>query len=377
MTDSEYIILRLEDIRFRDADGEWWRKDSGHLAQVFECVTAAGLNPGYRYYGRSGEDELPAFRELEEVLQASLTWDRGSYVLSMDPDDHESATKLHMTFDPGAREEEVLGALTLRLEIRDPLLETVRGTVLDQCIDFTVRLHKALQDRAFLGPNLAVDLLNLPFPRTRPPRYFGRTWRPGNAVHIVSPEYHRNSSLSPRWPEDMEKMLQAPPPEGVTRTERDGLTIFRWLEDLTDPDKSAERMALQESWLIDVLDPKIKPGYNELGDKHMAPQVIQPQPHPLLTAYDGFFDGGVGYKATVINPDGTVDEALFEEMASWINARELPDGTPLGWLRLILPNRESALQLQERAAAMGIDRVYYADDEGQWWDPAPPGLWRE
>ena len=84
-----------------------------------------------------------------------------------------------------------------------------------------------------------------------------------------------------------------------------------------------------------------------------------------------------GYKAIVQNPDGTIVEPLFIEMADWIATKSLPDQTPLARLHLITPNRKTALAIRQRAAKIGVTKVLYTDESNMLWNPWPPGQWLE
>ena len=84
-----------------------------------------------------------------------------------------------------------------------------------------------------------------------------------------------------------------------------------------------------------------------------------------------------GYKAVVVYPDGSVNDELVSEMQSWISAGQLPNGKPLEDLSLILPTRESCLQVVDRAKSIGVFQVLYSNDEGKLFNPFPLGMWRD
>ena len=54
----------------------------------------------------------------------------------------------------------------------------------------------------------------------------------------------------------------------------------------------------------------------------------------------------------------------------------MPDGTPVAAVRVIVPLRHHAFEIAEQARAAGIDGVLYPDDDGDLWNPDPPGAWR-
>ena len=220
-----------------------------------------------------------------------------------------------------------------------------------------------------LGPLLQVEVYDHVYPRIRPPRYH-RYFKCGAVVQFASREFHATHPFG--HPQDLEKLLAAPLPLGGRKEERGGLVAFRWADKLTNEKKLAVGRSLQEQWLTSVLDLPIDGSYNELGDYLVAPAGGE---HPPLTFYTPA--SALGYKAVMVDTDGRMGEKTSVEMTGWIKARELPDGTPLHSLDLIVPSRTAALRIYERAKAMGVSRVLYTDDSGRFWDPHPPGLWLE
>jgi hypothetical protein len=77
----------------------------------------------------------------------------------------------------------------------------------------------------------------------------------------------------------------------------------------------------------------------------------------------------------VINPDGSVDEKLFDDMKEWIETEKTPNGDFVKELNLIAPNRKSALSITEKAISIDVKRVLYIDNDDNWWNPNPKGLW--
>jgi hypothetical protein len=146
--------------------------------------------------------------------------------------------------------------------------------------------------------------------------------------------------------------------------------LFRWAERLADDEYIEQCRSLQEQWLVEALDPPRDERYNELGDYRVAADVPNDD---VLTLYDGMRQRG--YKATVVFPDGSVDQELFAEMTRWIDRQETPDGRPMQELYLIVQSRAAAVSIHDRAVSIGLKAVYYSDNAGALWDPFPPGLW--
>jgi hypothetical protein len=110
--------------------------------------------------------------------------------------------------------------------------------------------------------------------------------------------------------------------------------------------------------------------YNQEGD--LLVDAGEAEERPPLTFYDPA--NQIGYKAVV---PGAMDAEQWAEMEGWAARHKLPDGTAIAAMRLVVPNRATALALQRRARKAGIEAVLYTDNQGQWWNPSPPGPWRE
>lgn len=358
MKKPSLVMLRLDSLRF-EPPRAWW-KEGDPLGRIFACARAADLWLDFDHVVK-GSGRPKHFDSEQELAASIVAGAPARYTIqpgkSEEPD-------CHLTLDIKSL------WLRLRFHVGGALLDSLRDTLLDRFISLSTRIHDDFHDTALLGPGLAVEIHEPDFPRIRPPREPG-FWVYGDAVDFICRKFHEESPKGK--PEDARRMLAAPMPAGTKRIEVGDLVIFRWVDTLRDGDHVAARRALQEQWLVNVLNPPISSGYNEAGDRLEVP--LSAESKPPLTFYDSTFQAG--YKATALAPDGSADEELFDELAQWISSRQLPDGTPLTQLNLILPNRDSALRVRERASAIGVNNVYYADNEGRWWNPFPPGLWRE
>jgi hypothetical protein len=351
-------MLRLDSLIFQPPHDR--PEGGGRLRPVFACVREAGLWLDFDHAGKRG-GRPKRFDSEEQLAAASDAWGANLYTVQRGRDERPECY-LQLSLGPAGAE--------VRYSMRGETLERFRDTLLDRFTDLTVCIHEAFHGTARLGPRLGVEIFDPPFPRVRPPRAEG-FWTYGNAADFICREFHERSSRG--QPEVVRRLLKAPMPAGTRRAEKGDLVILRWATNLSDAEQVARRRTLQEQWYVNVLSPPVGSGYNEAGDYLETPPAAERR--PPLTLYDAA--GATGYKATALAPDGGVDEELFAEMAEWVRAGRLPDGTPLGQLHLILPNRESALRARARAAAAGVGKVLYADDEGGWWNPFPPGLWHE
>ena len=357
MNRSKDVMLRLFSVTFTQQEMQWW-KNTTYLQKVFHAAETVGFWNEFKYYGADDDRELKKIESLNTLLAETVSWTVNSYILT------SSEEKTGYLLELGLRNRML--NLLLKVEVQVPSKQG--EVILDKFVEFACQLHESFKEKALLGPTFHVTLAKNVYPRPRPPRKDPQ-WSIGSLVDFISKPYHIHSGGS----DTLKKLLTADLPDGVGRKSCGDLIVFRWVENLLNDEHIAARRSLQEQWFSQVLGWSIQSGYNELGDR--LETLWTSQHHPPLTFYIDMYK--YGYKAIVQNPDGSIDEELFDEMASWVKEGALPDGTPLRQLNLILPNRESALSVRPRAKAIRIKKVFYTDNEGNLWNPCPPGLWLE
>jgi hypothetical protein len=181
----------------------------------------------------------------------------------------------------------------------------------------------------------------------------------GSIVQFVGVSWHR---ARPDRNAVFTAMMAAPLPPGASRYVEGDVLVVRVLDALSDPSRIRQARAAHEAWLSPLCETAPQRGWNERGDRIVIPG--EPEPRAPLTLYDP--EPQIGYKAIVVRLDGTVDEALWTELVAIARAGALPDGTPLTGLRLIVPTREDALSIHDRALADGFQMVTYPEDRVFW-----------
>jgi hypothetical protein len=229
-------------------------------------------------------------------------------------------------------------------------------------------LHDSFKDRAWFEPPFHIAVEGVKYARPRPPRshpLFGAK----SVVDFIS--LSSFAELDQQYVNEVCQLISAQLPDGAQRSESNGLVIIRWIDALTDIAQIAERLSIRELWISNLLSPPIEAFYNEYGDREIiAMNFVK---HPPLTFYDQ--TSASGYKAVFVNEDGQLDVGELAEIESWIREHRLPDGNPLSSLFLIAPNRARAVAIHDRMIQIGVDAVYYPDENGYWYDPFPPGQW--
>lgn len=215
---------------------------------------------------------------------------------------------------------------------------TVRGTVYPIGLEYPARRPPVSHDFVRLG-TLA--------------DFFGSAW------------------LSEKAPELARVAREAKLPAGASRIVDDDLIVLRWVTDPRSPDDVAEACMRQEDWWRAQVDMPLEGGWNAEGDRGEYPAKLEPC--PPFTLVDRVRH--VGYRAVVVMPDGMLDGASWSEIAQMTALRQLEDGTPIEHVRLIVPVRDSALAIAERARELGVDGVLYKEGDTLF-NVIPPGNWR-
>lgn len=351
------FVLRLVSLTFLEQDVPWWQ-DRANLSQLFQVIQESPFAEKLTYFGKEGKKQRQHVAAYDEIIEDAKLWQEGIY-----------------TLQSGKKTADTLLELTIRKKSLNLTLLTSAeavganvSTLMKYLIEFAVQLHESFQGTAVCGPEFHIIPSGVSYPRPKPPRKHPR-WPIGSVVDFVSKPFlvHEGDGGKESW----QKLSSAPLPKGVSRQQKEDLLIFQWVQDFEDVQAVAAGRTLQERWLGQLLEWPVAAGFNALGDKQET--LWGQQAHPPLTFYVDMAKHG--YKAVVQNPDGTVDEELFSEMASWIKAGKLPDGTSLEQLQLIVPNRDTAVALRSRADEIGVTKVFYTGENGTLWNPWPPGEW--
>jgi hypothetical protein len=252
----------------------------------------------------------------------------------------------------------------LSLDFQGELLAGRCKTLLGQVAQFFVGLFEAMP--AGTKMTYCTALAQEPYPRVRPPRRSSEPLFLGALLDVIDVAEMRAC----RAPAEVDAVLGAPLPEGVSRTVHGGLAVIQWVDDVCDIARIGAARTQQEQWLVAHATLDRHPDFSPEGDA--AEVAYDLEPHPPLTFYR--VGPQVGYKAIVAMKDGSVDEGEWAEVRGWLERRQLPDGSPIAEMKVIVPLREGAVKLLDRAKRDGIG-VLYPGDGQQFFDPSPTGEW--
>lgn len=243
-------------------------------------------------------------------------------------------------------------------------LEQMGLSALDSFADLLADLAVPWRARGVRLSEASAEPISRPtpftYPRIRPPRVTKPTRQRAAVVDVLDAKMPA-SAKHPQTAVATKALAIASVPENVTRRERDGVVIIRWVNDPCNGDELAAASAAHERWLYALLPSTPDGAYNEDGDLRLAEGKEPDAPGlDLLTSRGSDYFGHVAV-------DGVNVPAA--------PPRRLADGRDLVEVRILAPSRTVAVELQRAARSAGYDRVVYRGDGGYLWDPAPPGMW--
>jgi len=356
------IKSTLSHVYLKSVEAEWWTR-TDYMEQLFRLLQKCGILNGLRVWSpRSDNPTWKKIESREELSSKVQEWTSGTYKLLSEPVE-EPRRQLYLRLNQKW--------LDVKYFMRSDGTDDISPAI-NQMVDFVVLAHDEYGHDARIGPKIGVGSpFELSIPDIRPPHQF-QTVKKFHMIDAFCADYYEHEVKAPRR-QEYEKLVSLETPNWVERREEGDLVLFRWVDRYDDLEHIRERMIRRLRWLTEHLDPLIHPDYTEQGDRRANPSVRGESEY--LTIYNPV--PRHGYKATICREDGSIDEELFETLEEWLEAGETPDGEELRTLHLILPSREAALRIRDRAEELGAERVLYMGEDGDLWDPFPPGEWLE
>ncbi len=352
-------MFELSYIQMGEPGCKWW-EDLEHLGWVLRLMQTAGLLDAVGYVSpRSDDPDWTKFQSVDQLQQMAASWELKTYLLVSETC-KDPSLKILLRVLPTS--------MSIKLIIAD-LTAKKHAAQLEASLQFVTLLKGDNGHETRIGPVVDIGPIGISVPEPRPPRNF-RVLQKSSMVDCFCRTYFDKEASEGRKRE-VERLLNLEMPDWVERREQGDLVILRWVDRFDDEEHIRERLTRRLVWLIEHLDPPISSNYNEAGDQRANPSAKAES--EVLTFYDPI--PRHGYKATVCQEDGSVDEELFEQIKKWLEAKETPAGEELRALHLILPSREAALRVRDRAEEAGIEHVLYMGEDGNLWDPFPPGQW--
>jgi hypothetical protein len=323
----------------RGAD-EAWHAKIPFASRALELAHTHGLWFDFKFLETSTRNAKPT--NDRQLTTGAKRWKDGSWTIG------SSAEILEQPYlQVGLR------ANAAEIKIRTPGAST---ELLDGWTALCRNLHEDLADVQVSWKGIVYSP-DLRYPLRRPPLWH-ELHRFGLLMDVLDLRAVR------KWiPETEEAVRSAALPPGATRIVDGDLYVLRWIDDPSDPVSQAIGCVRQEEWWAKHLEPATPMGWNAAGDRQVATgRLAAKKP---FTLYDE--QKSIGYLAVVVGRGGALSGPSWAEIEKLAGKHKL---------RLLVPVRDNALTIGERARAAGVDAVLYQEDD-ELWDPMPRGEWRE
>lgn len=351
----------------------WASKET--LRAILDAIEAAGLWLEWTGFGPlTGAAPIPAPTpaQVAEHPQALRFFADGAQLFTgPSPGD---GSWISLDAGEGSRRGLEWELLYFRALLQEPDWRGLAGNPLDALTELFFGVRDLLPGPVLTGDEAAIVVPSMPRAVSRPVRFAPAFGLSGGAVIFLDPAWHAED----RWeyfeqPQELAKLLQAEVPAAGKRFDRDGITVFRWVDDPRDEEALGAGISAQERWTGRTIAAEVQEGWKECGDWRDPAHAAQP--HPDVTFYGGWA-GPVGWQTAVV--DGSrLDDEIVAKAQRLLSAGVLSDGQRLDRLNLVLPTREAAVRVREHALSVGFTAIEYMDAQGRFWDPWPPNTFPE
>ncbi|MBX3186518.1 MAG: hypothetical protein KF819_05865 [Labilithrix sp.] len=347
----------------KTAKSSAWFKQKEHLAAVVDAFAKLPLFADLTVAGVWERDDYRPFKNTS-AAKALVATGRDEGTMLRSAVEGPDLTIMFMPSDD---------ALDLTLSCSRALLGKHRDTIVEQYIEATRGARGALAKSAgvllaYVFPAYRVSR-KFSYPRPRPPRR-----HPGIPMHavvdLIDLRFH-GSKHADAQPDEARALTSATPPAPARRIENDELVVVQWAKNASEAE--LQRAASErEVWFSAQLPTLIDHGFNEQGDE--LEDRGKTEPRPPLTLYSA--KRRIGYKAVLVLPDGSVEPHAWNQAKRVLEKKALADGSPVDDVKIVVPLREHAFMIADEAKKAGFGGVLYPSDDGRFWNPDPPGMWR-
>jgi hypothetical protein len=341
--------------------GRWYRKKET-LHAILDVIAG---QPMFGELTAAGpDDKLVPFSGVAAAKKLISTGKSGTYLLD-DGQDYDRHVLVQFDIEDDA--------LGVQIWCGRDALARHRASILDQTTAVARGVRAVLSGQAGLRYGFAYpiheDEGGFEYPRPRPPREHGAI-QVYSVLELLDLDFHHSSHPEAETA-GVEALAAAELPSYASRTTEGGLCVIRWVDDAGDESQLMRGASAHEAWMGAHLETWIDGPYNELGDCRELREGVEQR--PPLTMYSPV--KRVGYKAVVVLPNGKLENPAWKIAVDIARSKQLPDGAPVDQVKIVVPLRRLALQVHDTAIRAGIAAVLYPSDDGEFWDPDPPGSW--
>lgn len=353
--------LKMEFGSFKSESSCFW-KDSKYILELFNIFKKYGLLNSIKYYNEG--DSYFEIESFEELAQGADNWSPGGYYFVDNPVHDQERTELWLT----TREPSLRIDYIIDLSAQDMALEDFMEPF-KQVLKELVELFDGV---AAFWPAAAVSILGYEYPKVRPYRDSGSF---GDANLIDG--FSRSMLEKKGHPyvdndDELNCLIEDELPPGVKREVTDELITIQWVTEAWSDAEIKAALTRREEWLYSRIEFELDDRYNESGDYREFYLTDLPDSKDsagFFTVYDPV--GKVGFKTIITTSDGDIEEDVKVELIRLLSQGSLDDGRKLETVKLITPIRSRAIKVYPRAKEIGVDSVYYTDNEGALWELCP------
>ncbi|GAA3625271.1 hypothetical protein [Flavivirga jejuensis] len=237
-------------------------------------------------------------------------------------------------------------------------------------------IYEKFSHEFVFGPVISISTNISEYPRYRPIRLY--KWLESNSiVNFIQPHYYEKINPATKI-EGMDHLLNDELPKRVFREQKGDLIMVDWGTDQEINESSITQILMdREDWIYSKLVLKPKSSFTKEGDKKSVSTLALSQ----VTDIDKFFTyyhsaAKLAFKVCELGENGVLDIKTQEQLVHKSEARKLDDGQEIDRIVLIMPDREQAVSISEKAKELGVYKALYVDDKSNLWDMAPKGDWR-
>ncbi len=338
-------LLGIRNLTLTNIEKDPWFKNPSYMSRFVTCFNKVGWMK-YFHFLKAGDRVPQALTSRKEFLIHTQSWgDYNLYLLNQSHLPMEAKGQpFAASFYPHYR------AVDFILAFNSTFERISSDVTVNKVSQFVCCLHHEFSSDALFGPEVRLRSFD-PYPRLWPPRYVDYLTY-GNLIDFFSYKYFKQEY---KTQEETERIFNAAVPDIVeSRWCSDDLRVIQWVNNLQDEEHSLERRALQEKWLVNLVNPPVDPNFTHLFNNEIKEE------DPYLTYYQKLVYNN-GYKMLDVGSDGSFDRELVSQLVKWKEEKQLPDGRKLREVFLIVPTLEAALEIYTQVLEMGVDNVFYME----------------
>ena len=233
------------------------------------------------------------------------------------------------------------------------------SSVLQDLIKLGTNLWSTSREKLSFGPCFSIRPSGFNYERPRPPHY-SLIWPLWDAILFIDQSYHERGGPRAQL-QDVDVICNSVIPQGLSRENNDGLIVIKPASTIPSEEKFNEHCRTLETWLGTVLKLPLDPEFLENGDREVlifGSKEVEP-----FTFVDALT--GTAFKTVAQVEASCLTSNEFSEITNALNCLK-PN---FQYLKVIFPNRESAIFNLPALKKMGVAGVTYVGENKRLYEP--------